>query len=43
MTGRGAISDEALLGALHDAATAVRSALDGLTDWGTAGTRPGQY
>ena len=43
MTGRSAISDEALLGALHDAATAVRSALDGLTDWGTAGTRPGQY
>jgi fructose-1,6-bisphosphatase/inositol monophosphatase family enzyme len=29
--------------ALHDAATAVRTALDGLGDWGTAGTRPGQY
>ena len=28
---------------MHDAATAVRTALDGLTDWGTAGTRPGQY
>lgn len=29
--------------ALHDAATEVRAALDGLGDWGTAGTRPGQY
>lgn len=29
--------------ALHDAATAVRAALDGLGDWSTAGTRPGQY
>src|SRR5205807_7612468 len=26
-----------------DAATAVRGALDGLGDWGLAGTRPGQY
>ena len=37
------ISDDGLLAAMHDAATAVRSALDGLTDWGHAGTRPGQY
>jgi myo-inositol-1(or 4)-monophosphatase len=37
------ISDASLLAALHDAATAVRSALDGLSDWGTAGTRAGQY
>ena len=28
---------------LHDAATAVRTALDGLRDWGSAGTRAGQY
>ncbi len=35
--------DEELLGVLHDAASAVRTALDGLTDWGDAGTRPGQY
>ena len=37
------ISDASLLGALHDAATAVRTALDGLADWGSAGTHPGQY
>lgn len=36
-------TDEALLEVLHDAATAVRAALDRLTDWGTADTRPGQY
>lgn len=35
--------DDLLLEALHDAATAVRSALDGLHDWGDAGTRTGQY
>jgi hypothetical protein len=28
---------------MHDAATAVRGALDELADWGDAGTRPGQY
>jgi fructose-1,6-bisphosphatase/inositol monophosphatase family enzyme len=28
---------------LHDAATAVRTALDGIDDWGLAGTRAGQY
>lgn len=38
-----AVDDEALLGVLHDAASAVRAALDGLADWGAAGTRPGQY
>jgi myo-inositol-1(or 4)-monophosphatase len=37
------MDDAALLGVLHDAAAAVRTALDGLRDWGTAGTRPGQY
>jgi myo-inositol-1(or 4)-monophosphatase len=35
--------DELLLEALHDAATAVRGALDDLVDWGLARTRPGQY
>lgn len=32
-----------VLDALNDAADAVRSALDGLGDWGLAGTRDGQY
>lgn len=32
-----------LLAVLHEAAAAVRGALDGLDDWGLAGTRPGQY
>ena len=35
--------DDQLLEVLHDAASAVRAALDGLTDWGEAGTRPGQH
>jgi fructose-1,6-bisphosphatase/inositol monophosphatase family enzyme len=35
--------DDLLLEVLHDAATAVRGALDALTDWGDAGTRTGQY
>ena len=35
--------DDLLLEVLHDAATAVRAALDGLSDWGTAHTTPGQY
>lgn len=35
--------DELLLQVLHDAATAVRAALDELVDWGSAGTVPGQY
>jgi myo-inositol-1(or 4)-monophosphatase len=37
------MDDGSLLGVLHDAASAVRTALDGLADWGTAGTTPGQY
>ncbi len=37
------MDDDALLAVLHDAASAVRVALDGLLDWGSAGTRPGQY
>lgn len=37
------MDDSGLLQVLHDAATAVRTALDALTDWGSAGTRPGQY
>jgi myo-inositol-1(or 4)-monophosphatase len=37
------VDDHALLAVLHDAASAVRIALDGLQDWGSAGTRPGQY
>lgn len=34
---------EALLAVIDHAATAVRGALDGVADWGPAGTRPGQY
>jgi fructose-1,6-bisphosphatase/inositol monophosphatase family enzyme len=35
--------DDLLLEVLHDTASAVRAALDGLVDWGDAGTRAGQY
>lgn len=35
--------DDLLLEVLHDAATAVRTSLDALTDWGEAGTRAGQH
>jgi fructose-1,6-bisphosphatase/inositol monophosphatase family enzyme len=35
--------EDRVLAVLHDAADAVRRALDGLADWGPAGTRPGQY
>ena len=35
--------DEDLLQVLHDAADAVRVALDGLDDWGPSGRRRGQY
>ena len=35
--------DEVLLEVLHEAATAVRGALDGLDDWGPSGRRRGQY
>jgi fructose-1,6-bisphosphatase/inositol monophosphatase family enzyme len=36
-------SPEAALQVLHDAATAVASALKGLEDWGPSGRRPDQY
>jgi len=32
-----------MLGILDDAVQAIRQALDGLSEWGLAGTRPGQY
>jgi myo-inositol-1(or 4)-monophosphatase len=35
--------DAVILEVLHEVATAVRTALDGLADWGEAGTRTGQY
>jgi fructose-1,6-bisphosphatase/inositol monophosphatase family enzyme len=37
------VTDDVLLAVLSETAAAVRSALDGLDDWGPAGTRPGQY
>lgn len=37
------MDDAALLATLHQAADAIRAALDELGDWGLAGTRPGQY
>ena len=37
------MDDQGLLELLVAAAGAVRVALDGLEDWGPAGTRPGQY
>ena len=37
------MDDDTLLGVLHDVATAVRRALDGLDDWGEVRTRKGQY
>jgi fructose-1,6-bisphosphatase/inositol monophosphatase family enzyme len=37
------MKDEILLEVLHEAASAVKVALSGLADWGSAGTRPGQY
>jgi myo-inositol-1(or 4)-monophosphatase len=37
------MDDDALLTVLHDAATAVAEALEGLSDWGPAGTKEGQY
>ena len=37
------LSDDDLLGVLHEAATAVRRALDGLADWGLAGAADWQY
>lgn len=35
--------DDQVLALLHEAAIAVREALDDLDDWGLAGTRPGQH
>jgi len=37
------VDEVRLLQVLGEAARAVRAALDGLDDWGPAGTRPGQY
>jgi len=37
------VDDEQLLEVLQEAASAVRTALDRLDDWGPTGTRPGQY
>ena len=37
------MTDDELLAVLDEAADAVRAALDGLADWGLAGTRAGQY
>jgi myo-inositol-1(or 4)-monophosphatase len=37
------VDEVRLLQVLGEAAHAVRAALDGLDDWGPAGTRPGQY
>ena len=36
-------SASAVLEVLHEIATAVATSLDGLDDWGLAGTRDGQY
>jgi myo-inositol-1(or 4)-monophosphatase len=37
------VADHGVLDVLHEVATAVRTALDGLDDWGLAGTRESQY
>ncbi|MDQ2825580.1 MAG: inositol monophosphatase [Actinomycetota bacterium] len=37
------MTDDEILEVLSEVAAAVRAALDGLGDWGPAGTRPGQY
>jgi fructose-1,6-bisphosphatase/inositol monophosphatase family enzyme len=37
------VDEGRLLQILNEAAAAVRAALDGLDEWGPAGTRPGQY
>ena len=37
------LSDDSLVELLHETALAVRTALDGLDDWGPTGTVPGQY
>ena len=35
------MSDDDLIGLLHEAALAVQGALDGLEDWGPSGARAG--
>jgi myo-inositol-1(or 4)-monophosphatase len=37
------LSDGELVELLHDTAAGIRRALDGIDDWGLAGTRPGQH
>ena len=37
------MDDDVLLEVLHEAVTAVRRALDEVTDWGLSGRKPGQY
>jgi myo-inositol-1(or 4)-monophosphatase len=37
------MSDDGLIDLLHEAALAVKAALDGLEDWGPSGARAGQY
>jgi fructose-1,6-bisphosphatase/inositol monophosphatase family enzyme len=37
------VNDDTLLEALHEASLAIGDALDGIDDWGLAGTRPGQH
>jgi myo-inositol-1(or 4)-monophosphatase len=38
-----AVTDDQLIDLMHEAAVAIRAALDGLDDWGPAGTRLGQH
>jgi fructose-1,6-bisphosphatase/inositol monophosphatase family enzyme len=37
------VNDDELLQLLHDTATAIAAALDGISDWGLTGTREGQH
>ena len=37
------MSDDGVIGLLHETALAVQGALDGLEDWGPSGSRDGQY
>jgi myo-inositol-1(or 4)-monophosphatase len=39
----GFVADDGVLPVLHRVATEIRRSLDGLEDWGLAGTREGQY
>lgn len=38
-----ALTDDQLIDLMHEAAVEIRAALDGLDDWGLAGTRAGQH